>query len=596
MRSWSVQVSVDLFDVFSASSIPQKRLNNTTPIAVHEANPHLVMAEPLFSMRARIILRAVQLATDADVPKLSQLIAQQTQILKLELILRILLTYLPESTDPALYVEFLQDLSAGRSFEDAGAVLQSAISPQQDLSEDDAIHRVQRLHLLPLNQPNSFLDESIDTFTIFLMHRAHRMDAETGSLLLVAQMLSPFVDNSESLRTWMVSTVFPLLRLDYEYYPHRAPAYSLSDFEKLDGTLAVSSLLSEAAQSRTGDEQPEIGRDLRGLVGPWMFGESERKRRKLNNRQRRRSSITATLYGPSGDPTESGAIDHVPSGWAYVNEWLLDLAVRHFPRAVEAIEQWNGPSDVDYGAWGEGCHQNEEEAFQSPMRRYTQAGLATIYATSSSTAEALEESRKVLVRVAQLSDLPNPSPLEIRDPTINANISHDYDKTLSQGHLLYNSLLGAQNPLTIPSQFSLYLAYLLLTSASILEKFGHSKTCKSVAELYISGSESDQTTELRKVLYKLQANKRDEKAWNATRLQMLWLRDWNWQPEFQDSDHPRGVFCKIKKVDLETEMLKAFLSASCESTNVVTILLFAEALASIARCSLILFDRLQACS
>ena len=516
-------------------------------------------------MRARAILRAVQLATDADVPTLSQLIAQHPQTLKLELILRIILTFLPESTDPALYTGLLQDLSAGHLFQNTNITLQISNSPEQDLTEDDAVHRVQKLHLLPLNQPHSFLDGSIDTFTIFLLHRAHRVDAETGSLPLVAQLLGPFVDHSTYLRNWMVSTLCPLLRLDYEYYPHRAPAYSLSDFEKLDGSPAVSTLLSEAAQSRTGDEQPEIGRDLRGLVGPWIFGESERKRRKLNSRQRRRSSVAATLYGSSGDSNEPGAREDASSGWAYVNEWLLGLAVRDFPRAVEAIEQWDGPSDVDYGDWGEGCQPTEKDALKSPMRQYVQAGLATIYATGSSTTETLEESRNVLARIAQLMDLPRPPPLEARDTTMNAKISRDYDDHLSPGHLLHNSLLGSQNPLTSPSPSSLCLTYLCLASASTLEKFEHPKTCKSIAELYINGSESDQTLELRKTLYKLQANIRDEKTWDAIRLQMLWLWDWGWQLDSQDSKHSRGIFCKIKKVDLETEILKAFLGASCES-------------------------------
>ena len=516
-------------------------------------------------MRAGIILEAVQLAADADVPKLSQLIALQPQTLKLELILRIILTFLPESIEPVLYTELLQDLSEGRPFENIGAVSQTSTSPEHGLSENDAVHRVQKLHLLPLKQPKSLVDGSIDTFTIFLMHRAHRMDAETGSLPLVAQLLSPFVNHSRYLRTWMVSTLCPLLRLDYEYYPHRAPAYSLSEFEKLDGNPAISSLLSEAAQNRTRGEQSEMGRDLRGLVGPWMFGENERKRRKLNDRQRRRSSVAAALYGSSVDPDEYGAVETASSGWDCVDEWLLELAMRDFPRAVDAIEQWDGPGDVDYGDWGEECQQVEEKALQSSIRRYTQAALATIYVTSSSTAETMEQSRNVLIRVAQLTGLPSPPPLEMRDSTMNTNISDDYECNFSQAHLLYNSLLGAQNPLTMPSQSSLSLAYLLLTSAFTLEKFGHSKTCRSVAELCITSSESDQISEMRKALYKLQANTKDEKAWRATRLQMLWLRDWSWRADSQDSEHSRGVFCRIKKIDLETEILKAFLSASCKS-------------------------------
>lgn len=550
------------------------------------------MAGDSIFKRAQVVLEAVRLASNADTSKLSQLTAQQSQTLKLELILRIILTFLPESTDPTHYTDLLHDLSAGISSDNTDAALQIPTLSEQDLSEDDAVNRVQKLHLLPLADPKSSFNESTDLFTIFLIHRAHRIDSETGSLPLVAQLLGPFVDHSEYLRTWMVSTLCPLLRLDYEYYPHRAPAYSLEDFERLDGSPAIYSLLSEAAQNRGGDEQPEIGRDLRGLVGPWMHGEDGRKRRRLNNWQRRRSSVAASLYGASNGSSESDTADQASSGWAYLNEWLLDLATRDFPRAVDAIAQWDGPGDIDYSDWGEGIPPKEVEAVQSSIRRYAQAGLATVYATSSSITETFEGSRNVLVRIAQLVDLPCPPPLEIRDPAMNANISRDYGGTLSPAHLLHNSLLGAHNPLTRPCQSSLSLAYLLLASAYLLVGFGHSKTCKNVAELSIAGSESDQTAELRKVLYKLQARTRDEKTWDEIRLQILWLRDWSWKPNCQNSESLRGVFCKIRIGDLETEILKALLSASCESAiNPFYLLYFIVRTDSL----LIMLDRLQTC-
>lgn len=529
------------------------------------------MASSPSYQRAQVILEAVRLATDADIPRLNQLATQQAETLKLELILRIILTFLPESTDPALYVDLLRDLSANKSHGNKDAALQTLNISEQELSEDDAIHQVQKLHLLPLADPRTFLDGSTDSFTIFLLHRAHRIDSETGSLPLVAQLLGPFADHSEYLRTWMVSTLCPFLRLDYEYYPHRAPAYSLDEFERLDGSPAIHSLLSEAARIRIGDEQSEIGRDLRGLVGPWMYGENVRKRRKLDNRQRRRSSVVAPLYGPTSEPSEPDTSDHATSGWAHVNEWLLELAVRNFPRAVTAIVQWDGPVDVDYGDWGDDFQQEPEKLPQSWTERYMQAGIATLYATVSSTVETLEGSRNILVRVAQLLDLPSPPPLQNPDTTMNTNISRDYSGILSQAHLLHNSLLGAQNPLTIPSQPSMSLAYLFLASAYTLERFGHPKTCKSIAELSISGTENDQIAELRKALYKVQAKARDEKAWNAIRHQTLWLRDWSWQPNAKDSNAsevPPGALCKIRKVDMEIEILKAFLSASCEFTTI----------------------------
>ena len=550
------------------------------------------MADPYIYNQAQIIIGAVRLASNADIQSLSQLILQQSRNLKLELVFRILLTFLPESTDPALYVDFLHSLSAVLPSGIINAHLPTLNIPDQQLSEDDAVHRVQKLRLLPLADPALSFETSVDAFTTFLLHRAHRIDSETGSLPLVAQLLAPFVEHSQYLRTWMISTLCPLLRLDYEYYPHHAPAYTLNEFEKLEGAPAIDSLLSEAAQNRDGDAKPEAGRDLRGLVGPWMYGENGRKRRKLDSRQRRKSSVAAVLYGAVGELDEHDTTDHAPNGWAHVNHWLLQLAVRDFPQAVDAIVQWDGPNDVDYGDWGNELPQVEQEVLQSATNQYAQAALATIYTTGSSSAKTLDGSQTILARVAQLMDLRSPPPLEFPDIATNDEISQDYLGTLSETHLLYDSPLGNQNPLTCPSQPSLSFTYLLLASAYKLERFGHPKTCKSVAELVISGKQNDQMADLRKALYRLQTKARDEKAWDAIRGQILWLWDWGWQPNAQNSEEPRGLYCKIKRVDLEIEVLKAFLNASCETFN----LLSYEGSHLQALCVLIIAYRLQACS
>ena len=523
------------------------------------------MADPSIYNRAQVTIEAVRLASNADIQPLRQLIIQQPQILKLEFVLRILLTFLPESTDPALYRDLLNSLSAGLSPESVGTQPLIVTLPEEELSEDDAVERVQKLHLLPLADPETSFNGSPDLLTTFLLHRAHRIDSETGSLPLVAQLLAPFADHSEFLRTWMISTLCPVLRLDYEYYPHRAPPYSLQQFERLDGAPAIDSLLSQTAQSRVGDEQPDIGRDLRGLVGPWIYGENERKRRRLSVRRRRRNSVAASLYGAEAESDEIDSSEHAFGGWAHVNEWLLHLAVRNFPRAVDAVVQWDGPGDVDYGEWGAELPEKSREGLRLSTEQYTQASLAAIYATSSSSVEILEGSRNILAHVAQRMDLHSPPPLDVPDTASNANISPEYFKTLSHTHFLHDSLLGAQNPLTRPSQPSISLAFCLLASAHVLERFGHSKSCKSVTELSLSGSESDQLVDLRKVLYKLQAEAREEKSWETIRQQMLWLRNWSWLPNVQDSDNPRGMYCKIRRVDLEIEILKVFLNASCKS-------------------------------
>ena len=436
---------------------------------------------------AQIILAAVRHAVNADIPALRQVAAQDT--LKLELILRILLTYLPEGIEPVLYVDFLRELS------DGPLSAYSLIAPSslghlvQEITEEEARIRVRRLRLTPLVDPKARYDQEADPLTLFLLHQAHRIDAETGSLDLVCQLLQPFFNHSEVLRSWMISNLLPLLRLDYEYHPHSGVSHSLEDFEKLYGSIAIQSLLSKAAQHNDHRDTRDIGRDLRGLVGPWMYSETSRKRRKLSNGRRRKSSITASRVNEDEFPAEE---DRLSSDWFHVNEWLLDLGLRDFPRAVDAMTQWDGPYDVDYGDWGTGKLPVGEEELRFQTLRYSQAGLAAVYATNDSSLETIIGSHRILLQTAKLADLDEPPDLKRSDTPINSGISQEYLDDLSPAHLLYNALLRSQNPLTSPKIPAISLFNLILSSCYKLLNLGNIKTSKSVAELSLYGTAAAQ--------------------------------------------------------------------------------------------------------
>ncbi|CAF9937364.1 MAG: hypothetical protein ALECFALPRED_007186 [Alectoria fallacina] len=511
------------------------------------------MANPL------IILAAVRHASNADIPALRQLL-EWPNTLKLELTLRILLTFLPEGTEPGLYVEFLCELFDAQSKPEGGITPSFPELPEQDISENEARVRVRRLRLTPLLNPKARYDQDTDSLTLFLLHQAHKIDAETGSLDLVCRLLEPFFDHSEALRIWMVSNLLPLLRLDYEYYPQSGTSHSLEDFEGLEGSLAIQSLLSKAAQRNDQRDTREVGRDLRGLVGPWMYGETTRKRRKLSHRRRRQSLITAIHATEDEVPAEE---QQLSSDWSHVNEWLLDLGLRDFPRVVDAMTQWDGPRDVDYGDWGAGNQPVDEEELQVQTRRYSQAGLAAVYATNDSSLEAIVGSHRILQQTAKLAGLDEPPDLKRSDAPIISGISREYFDSLSQAHLLHNTLLRSQNPLTSPTVSAVSLFNLVLASCYKLLNLGNIKNSRSVAELVLFGIEADQMAELRKTLYTLKAEKMDEKLWASIRRQMLWLRNWEHQSHGQED--PRGIFSKVAKVDLEVELLRAMLEGGCYS-------------------------------
>ena len=510
------------------------------------ANPHIILA-------------AVYHASNADIPALRQLL-DRPDALTLELTLRILLTFLPEGTEPGLYVGLLRELADVQSNPGGHIAPIFAEDPEQISSDDEARVRVRRLRLTPLLNPKAQYNQETDLLTLFLLHQAHKIDSETGSLDLVCQLLEPFIDHSEVLRTWMLSNLLPLLRLDYEYYPQSGTSHSLVDFEQLDGSIAIQSLLSKAAQRNDERDTREIGRDLRGLVGPWMYGENTRKRRKLSHGRRRRSLITGARATEEESPVEEEALD---CGWSLVNEWLLDLGLRDFPRAVNAMAHWDGPCDVDYGDWGAATQPADEEDLRVQTQRYSQAGLATLYATNDSSLETIIGSHRVLLQTARLMDLDEPPDLKRSDEPVTSGVSREYLDSLAPAHLLHNALLRPHNPLTFPTSSAISLFNLILTSCYKLLNLGNIKTSRSVAELALFGTEADQVSELKKTLYTLKAEKMDEKLWASIRRQMLWLQNWEHQPI--EAGKSRGIFSKVAKTELEVELLRAMLEGGCYS-------------------------------
>lgn len=507
----------------------------------------------------QIILAAARHAANADIPALRQLL-DWPDAPKLELILRILLTFLPEGTEPGLYVDLLRELSDAQKNPENHIGGSTPENPEQDMSEDEARVRVRRLRLTPLLNPKAQYDQETDPLTLFLLQQAHKIDAETGSLDLVCQLLEPFFNHSEVLRTWMISTLLPLLRQDYEYYPQSGISHSLDEFERLDSGPAIQSLLSKAAQRNDQRDTSEIGRDIRGLVGPWMYGETTRKCRKLNEGRRRQSLITAVHATEEGLLAEE---EQPSSDWSHVNHWLLELGLRDFPRAVDAMTQWDGPEDVDYGDWGGDSQPIDQEELRVQIRSHCQAGLAALYATNDSSLETIVGSHRVLQQIARLLELDEPPDLKRSDAPIASGITRKYLDELSPAYLLHNALLRYQNPLTSPTDAAVSLFNLVLASCYKLWNLGNRKTSRSVAELALFGTEADQIAELKKTLYTLKAEKMDDKLWASIRRQMLWLR--NWEHQTHGSEEPRGIFSKVAKTDLEVELLRAMLEGGCYS-------------------------------
>ncbi|MCJ1398174.1 hypothetical protein MMC11_001371 [Xylographa trunciseda] len=508
---------------------------------------------------AQVILEAVQLVLDANIPALQSFVAFHADVLKVELVLRALLTYLPESTNPALYTAFVRDLCYGNLSPLDATNGPSRSGPQ--LSDDEARRQVRKLHLLQLTEYVDHDGTVVDPLTSFLLDRAHQIDSETGALPLLQQLLEPFLDHSAYLRTWAISNLLPLLRLDYEYYPNRAPEYSLRTFEALQGDEAVNSLLSEALRQDHEQHDIDLGRGLRGLVGPWMYGRST-KRRKLNTVGRGDSELSTTGSAVSQD-IEGRSISE---DWSYVNDWLLELSIRDFLQAAKAFQQWGGPQDVDYGDWADGAAELNKTMDLGQRTCYAQSGLAIIYSTHSTSSQVFVESNRTVHRVAKLLDLHAIPNLKIEDlKSSPAEISAGFVDSLSPAHLLHNGLLRTSNPLTHPTNESIELANFTVFSAQILLSLGLLQPSRDMLLTAVFGSESDQRGVLRKTLHALRqahGKSKDDAAWKRYRKQFLWLHDWGLSESPLANNTLKltlGIFCQIDVVELEVEFLKMLL-------------------------------------
>ncbi|KAK2767523.1 hypothetical protein FQN54_003680 [Arachnomyces sp. PD_36] len=503
---------------------------------------------------ARVVLLATHLCANGNLTGLQRLCAQFHSLLGVDLVLRIILTFLPESTEPALYTPLLQHLRAGSVPQIEGE--DPDTSSVTDIPEPTARKQVRTLHLFPLSYDETVAeDTSGDSLTQFLIHRAYRIDTETGLQPLIIQLLEPFVQHSDFLRTWLISTLLPLLRFNYEYNPENGEALSLEILDSLDSGTAINTLLSKTEKHNEGGD---VGRDLRGLVGPWMYGNGRSKRRKLD-REARKNSISL----PSGDIASTGK-DNL--GWQDVNEWLLSTSLKDFPLVVEAIDQWGGPQDVDYGGYGdlnETTTTNEQRELEE---QYGQAGLSAIYATPEASVDVLNGSCRMLSKIATLIVSDGDINLGVDDNRLpNLDIDIQHISNTSKASILQNTLMTPSNPLTYPNKSSIAFLDALLVSIRTLYELGHLLSCRAAAEKCLFSSDEAQLFQFRDVVGTLAAEPRHGRDWRKCRTQLLWLRTWRDGSEFDQLDKRQreghGLFWRVPRTVLEMEILKAMLTA-----------------------------------
>ncbi|KAI0145027.1 Sec39 domain-containing protein [Pestalotiopsis sp. NC0098] len=488
----------------------------------------------------KVVLLAANFATKSDIDSLTALALRYDKVLQKELLLRILLTCLPETTEAEIYVPLLHRLGS-EDFEPEAHHVHHEIdtSSIEDLTDAEIAKKVKKLRLLPLNSPDVPAEAADDLLSQFIIARAHRVDEEAGLLTKLPDLVVPFLDHSTCIRAWMISAFLPLLRRNYEYYPDAPVSQTLAEFEQLSDRAAVSLLLD---QTGSGEDLADIGRDLRGLIGPWLYSESRWKQ--------------------DGQSPQNKSCP----GWEQMLEWLITQAAKSWKVAVKAIEQWDGPSDVDLGGLGSLWFQDEEQGYLES--RYARAALAAAYLVPEASIEALSGVNTIITKVTGLlGEDPTPT-LQVASSLLSPLSDIVNDSVISAKNATYmrNDLLEEPNILTAPNELSTQVLHALNLSAYILTKAGAPCTIRRAGELAFLQDEREQKSEALKLISTLRDNaaKADDKYWIRARNELLWLRDWGAEEIADASSSPtktHGVFGQISKEYLEIECLKAFLAS-----------------------------------
>jgi hypothetical protein len=525
---------------------------------------------------AQCTLLAVHYASEANIRALHSFTPLRLDVLSPELVLRIVLSYLPETTDPSLYTTYVREV-ATRIYLEQHEPLDVDTSPVTSLSSEQAQKRVNKLSTADLSPPAFPPHAPNDLLTRFIIHRANRIDNETGLLALVPRLVEPFLDTNDYLRTWYISVVLPLLRLRYDYYPDTKDPPTLSTFENLDGHQGIDLLLENVSNvehdiTSSTDSEGVIARDTRAMVGPWMYGHTERKRRRLYNKKENnhdehkvRSPPRTAFIKLDGVSKE----DKTGHDWEYVYEWMVHNAVDNFPLVTNLVEEWDGPGDVDLGGFHNPQDYLDDDTQAKLERQYAQAAFACCYAAGTDSPETIDGAHGILVRLAQLLDFEPPPELatsvkQLPKVDKHAELLHATDSTI---YLEPDVLLQPEHPLASPRLETYMLLQMMVYSAYQLSGLGHSISILNAAKLRFFSNEDEQLTLLLKIVHGLAAKgKRDEQQWQYDYDRLIWL--WSWNIELED--HGRkgaGIFGQIEKTTVERELLKVLISSGCKSAD-----------------------------
>jgi protein transport protein SEC39 len=543
--------------------------------ALFSIAPHNIM-NPLPNALSNLskdhsILLAAQYASESDLSSLRSLASLKQDVLPSETILRCILTYLPETLPPEQYVGFVDEVARG-ALSELDELEPLRTDSVKSLSNKKAHKRVKELHLLPLAEDFFPLSEYPEPIVQFLVHRAHLIEEQTGLLNLIPQLVAPFLSQFDNLRTWFISCVLPLVRLEYEFYPQGERLHTLQSIEFADDTKGVNIWLSKSLQTVTSKDsswmrsseihsQNNLARDLRCLIGPWMYGESARKKRRLG---RRHSLSNGDKFA---EKRRNGAKSDVSAHpWDPIFNHLVQVAVENLPAVADAFQDWTGPADSDLGQPNISMHFTTDQEDEL-SNRYIQSQLAAIYASHGSDMSTLFSAYSVLARVSSALNLDSLPTFELQLEDLGSlSTPRTPFTTLPKSSTDADSLLNDNNVLTSVSEETFSLARHLLLSSRILLDFGHPISVSGVLKTKFYLDREDKESLAQKILHFMTTTSKISRSeWTVARKKLLWL--WGWGEELSDTIQGKGIFGDIPRHSFEKDILEALVASGCKSSQ-----------------------------
>ena len=530
------------------------------------------------------ILLAVHYASSADIPALHSFTPSRPDALSSELVLRILLTYLPETLEPAVYRTYVQEVATRLYLDVDREDVPVDTSLVSDIDAATARKRVKKLHLCEIKPVHFPPHAPKDLLTNFLCNRSQKIDEATGMLNLVLSLVEPFLEDNDYLRVWFVSAVLPLFRTNFKFYPQDPMAGTIEDLGQRDGKEGIELLLARSLKNGTDAdaENSNLARDMKSLVGPWMYGHTDRKRSKLELEKQRQGPQQG---GGTDEKDATEQEDELTDGvrkialdgisekdktghdWEHAYYWMVQSAQENFSHITQLIEEWDGPSDVDFGGYEKGQHRPylDDDVQRKLELQYAQAAFASCYAAQSSSKDTIQGAHGVLARLAELLDFLPPPDLATSIESLPRVEQHatSLDESQTLHDLLPDRLLAAEHPLTTPRMETYMLLQMHVYTAYQLDSLGYTASLVDVARIQFYGTAESQLAVLQKMLRGLAApGKSDETDWKACRSKLVWLWNWGIDQENMAADHGAGVLGKVPKADFEAEMLKVFTETS----------------------------------